>query len=596
MAADQIFLLVLLAALLVLFAWGRWRYDVVAFVALVVATLAGTVPTDAMFAGLGHPATVTVALVLVISRGLRNSGAVALIARNVLVPLPAPARQVGLFAGVGAFLSTVMNNVGALALVMPAALQSAGKAGHPPSRILMPLSFATMLGGMVTLIGTPPNIIVAAFRGDVVGTPFGMFDFTPVGATVAVAGVLFLSLVGWRLLPKAREGKGPASELFKIDDYVSEAIVAENSKSVGRSLCDLDKKAAEHDGVILRLFRNRRRIDRPDRQQDILAGDVLAIEASPKALDGLLTALDLKLTHSKGKGGKETALFGGTDSVILEAVVQPRSPVEGRTPAGLQLRRRFGINLIGISRRGRPFGGRLSSFRIEAGDVLLLEGDAERLYSVVSTLGCLPLASRDLVITDHRQALLSIALFVAGIIAATLGLVPIVVALAAVAGILVMLNIVPPRDLYASVDWPVIVLLAALIPVGDALSTSGTTTVVVNAFLGLQEGWPPALVLTTVLILTMTLSDVINNAATALVMAPMAIATAAGLGVSADPFLMAVAIGASCALLTPIGHQNNTLILGPGGYVFGDYWRMGLPLEILIVIIAVPMILWIWPL
>jgi di/tricarboxylate transporter len=270
--------------------------------------------------------------------------------------------------------------------------------------------------------------------------------------------------------------------------------------------------------------------------------------------------------------------------------------VEGRTPAALQLRRRFGINLIGISRRGRPFGGRLSSFRLEAGDVLLLEGDPERLHPVVSALGCLPLASRDLVITDHRQAVFTIALFAGAIAAAALGLVSITVALAIVAAALVLLNVVPPRDLYASIDWPIIVLLAALIPIGDALLTSGTTAVIVNALLGLQAGWPPAVVLTTLLILTMTLSDVINNAATAVVMAPLAIATAAGLGVSADPFLMAVAVGSSCAFLTPIGHQNNTLILGPGGYTFGDYWRMGLPLEILIVLVAVPMILWVWPL
>jgi di/tricarboxylate transporter len=596
MAADQIFLLVLLVSILILFAWGRWRYDIIAFVALIVATLAGTVPTGEMFSGFGHPATVTVALVLVISRGLRNSGAVTLIARHVLVPQQSPVRQVGLYAGVGALLSTVMNNVGALALLMPAALQSAGKAGHPPSRILMPLSFATILGGMVTLIGTPPNIIVATYRNGVAGAPFAMFDFTPVGATVAVAGVLYVALIGWRLLPKAREGKESPGELFKIEDYVSEAVVPQNSKSSGRSLCELDKNAAEHDGVILRLFRNRRRIDRPDRQQDVLAGDVLAIEAGPKALNGLLSALDLKLTHGKGKNGKEGPLFGGADTVIMEAVVQPRSPVEGRTPAALQLRRRFGINLIGISRRGRPFGGRLSSFRLEAGDVLLLEGDPERVHPVVSTLGCLPLASRGLVITDHRQALFSIGIFAGAIAAATLGLVSITVALAVVVAAFVMLNVVPPRDLYGSVDWPVVVLLAALIPVGDALSATGTTTVVVGAFLAMQAGWPPVMVLITVLILTMMLTDVINNAATAVVMAPLAIATAAGLGVSADPFLMAVAVGSSCAFLTPIGHQNNTLILGAGGYAFGDYWRMGLPLEILIVLIAVPMILWVWPL
>ncbi|TVR82786.1 MAG: SLC13 family permease [Rhodospirillales bacterium] len=593
MTPQQIFLLGLLGCVLALFAWGRWRYDIIAFAALMAATLGGTVPFEEVFSGFGHPATVTVALVLVVSAGLRNAGAVDLVARYVLPPVKAPTRQIGLLASVGGALSTFMNNVGALALLMPAALQVAARAGHSPAIILMPLSFGCILGGLVTLIGTPPNIIIATFRGQATGTPFTMFDFSPVGGILALAGIAFVALIGWRLIPRARAARQSPRDLFAIDNYVSEAEVPEDSPSVGRSLKEMDELAAEKDATVLRLIRGDRRIDGPSRLQQIEAGDILIVEVSPTSLEGLLSALALRPPEKRHETRK---LLGITETEMMEAVVLPRSVIEGRTAEGLRLRDRFGVNLVAVSRKGRPYRGRLRSFRFQAGDVLLAEGDPERLTSVITTLGCLALGRRGMVITSVRWAVLSMAIFGAAIAAATLGFLSMPVALGLAAVAMVLLNIVPLRELYSSVDWPVIVLLAAMIPVGGALQTTGTTDLLATGLLELAAGVPPAVILAVIIVITMTLSDIINNAATAVLMAPLAMAIAGKLGVSADPFLMGVAVGASCAFLTPIGHQNNTIILGPGGYAFGDYWRMGLPLEILIVTIAVPAILWVWPL
>ncbi len=593
MTGTQFFLIGLLGVVLVLFAWGRWRHDVVAFGALVLATLAGAVPAGEMFSGLGHPATVTVALVLIISRALRSSGAVDLIARSLLPPLERPSHQVGLFAAVGGILSTMMNNVGALALLLPAALQSAARAGHAPALVLMPLSFGTILGGLATLIGTPPNIIVATFRGEAIGQPFTMFDFTPVGGTVAVAGILFVSLIGWRLIPADRRARPSAGEFEDLENYVSEAIVPPDSKAAGRALEDLDDIAAQHDAVILRLLRNDRRIDLAGRAQDVKEGDLLVIEAGSDNMDAVLKALEVR---PPDREARRENLIGTSETSLMQAVILQRSRLEGQTRETMRLRRRYGISLLAVSRRGHFFRGRMRSFRFQAGDILLFEGEEERLAAIVPALGCLPLASRAAAPSSRRPAILSMVLFAAAIIVATVGLVGLPLALAAAAIGMVLMKILPLRDLYESVDWPVIILLGAMIPIGGALQTSGVTGLVADGLVMLTGAWPAAAILGIIIVVTMTLSDIINNAATAVVMAPISLAIADQLGVSADPFLMAVAIGASCAFLTPIGHQNNTLILGPGGYRFADYWRMGLPLEVLIVIVAVPMILLVWPL
>lgn len=592
MDPQQLFLLALLVAVLVLFWWGRWRYDIVALSALLIAAVAGSVPYEDVFSGFGHPAVVTVALVLVISRGLQNSGAVDFIARHVLPPIDSPTRHVGLVAGVSGGLSTVMNNVGALALLMPAVLKSAVKAQHSPAIVLMPLAFGSILGGLVTLIGTPPNIIVASFRREATGTAFGMFDFAPVGGVVAVAGIVFVATIGWRLIPAPRRAKLSPGEFFDIADYVSELRVPRESKAVGLSLSDMDDVAAKHEAVILRHFRRGQRVDRPNRKQEVRAGDLIIVETGPQALGAVVSELGLKVA---GESVGAIKRLSTGETVLTEAVVLPRSRLVGQTTGQVRLRKRYGVNLIAVSRQGNPLRGRLRSISLKPGDVVLLEGFPERLPEVVTALGCLPLADRDLQVGNARRAIVSIVLFAAGVAAATLGLVSFPVALAAVATGLVLLNIVPPRDIYESVDWPVIVLLAAMIPIGTALETSGTTGLVTDAILALGVNFSPAVILTILMVITIALSNIINNAATAVVMAPVGVIAAEKLAVSPDPFLMAVAIAASCAFLTPIGHQNNTLILGPGGYEFSDFWRMGLPLTVLILVISVPLVLWVWP-
>ncbi|HEX9836463.1 MAG TPA: SLC13 family permease [Alphaproteobacteria bacterium] len=591
---DQIFLLVLLVAVLGFFIWGRLRYDVVAFAALLIAAAAGIVPLDGAFAGFGHPATVTVAMVLVIGRGFVNSGAVALMARHLVPPIESAPAHVGALASVAGGLSAFMNNVGALAVLMPAALQSAAAVKRSPAAILMPLSFGSILGGLVTLIGTPPNIIVAAFRGNATGTPFDMFDFTPVGGAVAVAGILFIALVGWRLIPSQRRATLSSSDLFQIDTYVSEARVPRESKACGKTLGEIDALAEGHDAVVLGLVRRDQQIGPGRRRETLRAGDVLIFEAAPDSLTNLFKSLGLKPGGRRGKD--KPKLLGSPDMSLVEAVVQPRSRAIGRTVEALGLRRRWGVNLAAVSRAGQPFRGRLKSFRFQVGDVLLLEGDADRLPEVVAAIGCLPLAERGLQAPDVANAGVAVGVFAVAIGAATASFVSLPIALAFAAAAMIVLGIVPVREIYDNVDWPVIVLLGAMIPVGQALEATGTTSLIAESLVGLSSGTSPVLALVALLVIAMTLSDVMNNAATAVLMAPIGVEMARTFGVSVDPFLMAVAVGASCAFLTPIGHQNNTLILGPGGYHFGDYWRMGFPLEIIIVVVAVPMILAIWPL
>ncbi len=592
MIYEQLAIFAILAATFVLFLWGPWRYDIVALTALLGAVVAGVVPFGDAFLGFGHPAVVTVAAVLVIGRALSNSGAIDYVTQHVRLVAKSPSAHVGALTSLAAALSTIMNNIAALALLIPAAVESAAKTKHSPAMLLMPMSFGSILGGLVTLIGTPPNIIVANYRNEVVGAPFGMFDFSPVGAAVALVGVTCVVLVGWHLIPAKRRKRVSAAELFQIEDYVTEATVPEDSPSVGKSVRELDEMTAKVDALIVGVIRGDRRILGTARRERIQARDVLIFEAAPKEIDQFVSTLGLNLIGTKES---KTGLLRSDDVAVAEAVVTPRSRIEGRTVASIRLRRSFGVNLLAVSRQGQPFRGRLRAFQFRAGDVLLLQGDAEMLPEVISRLGCLPLAERRLLVGKGGQAGLSVSVFAAAIAAATLGLLSVPVALAIAALAMVLLNIVPVRELYDGIDWPVIVLLGAMIPVAGALQTTGATGVIAEATLELASGYSPVVVLTLLMIVTMTLSDVMNNAATAVVMAPISVGIASQLGLNPDPFLMAVAVGASCAFLTPIGHQNNTLIMGPGGYEFGDYWRMGLPLEIVILLVAVPMITWVWP-
>ncbi|MEE9231842.1 MAG: SLC13 family permease [Nitrospirales bacterium] len=601
MTTEQIFLLGLLGLLVVFFIWERWRYDLVALAALLIVSFLGFVPSKEAFLGFGHPAVVTVAAVLIISRGLSNAGAVDMLTRYIKVATSSASIHVAVLSSVGGVISTVMNNVGALALLMPVAIQSSLEAKRSPAVVLMPLSFGTILGGMVTLIGTPPNIIVANYRAEIAEEPFGMFDFTPVGGIVALAGILFVALVGWHLIPLARRSKNAPQDLFHLQEYVTEVRVLEGSKAIGKSLSELETVTEDSDAVIIGLIRGEQSIRGAAWRERIQAGDVLVLEAGPQGINKFVSTLGLELTGTQTKEDipePESQKSSRTqDEILLEAVVPPdRSWLVGRLAGTLKLRSRFGVALLGVSRQGTPHRGRLKEFRFKAGDVLLLQGEKEQVLEVMSSLGCLPLAERGIQLQKPRQAWIASGIFILALGSGITGIMSLPMALLCAALGMVLLTIVPPRDVYQAIDWPVVVLLGSMIPIGRALDQSGTTTVLAKILVSHTSEFPPIVLLGLIMFLTMMLSDIMNNAATAVVMAPFSVAVAHNLGVNVDPFLMSVAIGASCAFLTPIGHQNNLLVMGPGGYRFGDYWRMGLPLELLILAVSLPILIIVWPL
>ena len=591
MTFDQIALFTLFGLVFALLLWGRIRYDVIAFGALVIALILGLVPKEQAFSGFGHPATIIVALVLVVSRGLVLSGAVDKITSFVVDKDRSLQSHVSIIGAAGGLMSAVMNNVAALALLMPVDIQAAQKSGRSPSLSLMPLAFATILGGMITLIGTPPNIIIASFREQALGEPFGMFDFAPVGLVAATAGMIFIALVGWRLIPGAQSKRDEAKELFDIGKYVAEVVVVEDSEAEGKLVRDLDETCEEFDIAIMGVIRKGKRLAGNSRNTELRVKDILVLEAAPDQIDKFVGSL--KLGYQRKPSEASVAARG---MELTECVVPADARIVGRSSMSLRLLSRRNVTLLGISRQGTRFYQRVRKEAIQAGDVLLLLGPADALNDTVRWLGCLPLAKRGLSLTQHGRAGLAAGLFALAILAASLEFVYLPIALAAVVVLYTLLEIVPVREIYDTIEWPVVVLLGSMIPLGTALENSGGTGLIAGSIVSLTEGLAPAIILTILMVVTMTLSDVLNNTATAVVAAPIALDIANRLEVNADPFLMAVAVAASCAFLTPIGHKNNTLIMGPGGYKFGDYWRMGLPLELLIIAISVPAILIFWPL
>lgn len=609
MGFDSILILVVLTTMVGLFFWGRWRHDVVAFGALLVCVLTGLVPAGAAFAGFGHPAVITVACVLVLSQGLQTTGAVDSLARYVLPRNAGPVWTLAALVGVGALLSAFINNVGAMALLMPLALQIAVKHNIAPGKILMPLAFGTILGGMTTLIGTPPNMIVSGFRSNLEAGSFGMFDFSPVGLAIAGTGILFLILLGRFFVPTR---SGVQAGQFKTENYLTEARVPEKSKAVGLTLREADGLLEEAGAQIVGLLRNDTRIGVQNRRWVIRADDLLFIESEPESLTAALTGLGLSLDEPEkqedsekeqdeagpveSKAEEKESKSNGEEVALVELVPLPGARLVGRSMDSIKLSTRYDLSLLAISRKGRHMVTRLRGASIQAGDVLLLQGSEEAVAEFSADFGCVPLATRSISIPNKRRATMAVAIMAGAITATGMGWVPADIAFASGVLLFVLLRIISSREVYKTVDWSIIILLAALIPVAGAMESTGTADGIAQGLLNTVAQGNPIVALTLILIVTMTLSDFMNNAATAAVMCPIALSVATQLLVNPDAFLMAVAIGASCAFLTPIGHQNNTLILGPGGFRFGDYWRLGLPMEIIVVVVGIPVLLHVWPL
>ncbi|MFQ3788366.1 SLC13 family permease [Halomonas sp. A29] len=630
--ADHTLVFIVLGLTLAAFVWGRFRYDLVALTALLGSVLLGLVPGDEAFLGFGHPAVITVAAVLVLSRGFERSGVVDVIAEQVLKVGDRFFLQLVALSVTVVVLSGFMNNVGALALLLPVAMRLAREHDTSPSLLLMPLAFGSLLGGLTTLIGTPPNIIIASYRRSVSGEAFGLFSFSPVGVAVALAGLAFILLIGWRLVPQ-RAGKASTEAMFDTANYLVELKVGEDSKANGLTLRELQRELEETIPVLAVVRDDKRRAGHAFFGV-LREGDILMLEAGPEEMKLLEDKAGLSLgvepedqaeaaddisgervdpvqhqpsddsndqrterKEKKDKEKKEKKKRVDTEGLeLVEAVVRTDSMMVNRTVSQLRLHNQFGLHLVAVARDGGRLKQRLRDIRFRAGDVLLLQGGESELSESLATLGCLPLASRNLALGQPRMLLVSLGIFALSILAILLGALPAAVALAGAAVVSLLVGVLPLRDGYQAIDGPVIVLLAAMIPVGQALESSGGAALIAEAMLVWGGQWPAVVTLIVLFVITMMLSDIINNAAAAVLMAPIAVSLANGFDASIDPFLMTVAISASCAFLTPIGHQSNTLVMGPGGYRFGDYWKMGLPLELVVLAVAIPMILIVWPL
>jgi di/tricarboxylate transporter len=597
MSWPQIIVISLLVLTFILLAWGKWRFDFIALGALLLGVILGVIPKDTAFDGFSHPAVITVAAVLILSRGLATSGVTDLISTFLNKFQGSFFLYLFALCFIAMVLSAFMNNVGALALLMPVALKGAKKADWSPSMILMPLAFSSVLGGLMTLIGTPPNIIVSSFRQKSFGRPFEMFDFSPVGIAVALIGVLFICLVGWRLIPASRIGRKNLHDLLEIDSYVTEVEVSEKSVLVEAAYKEVKNKAREGGVELLGLIREGQRYLVVPGNQRLKSGDLLIIEAAALDLDHFISKNKLQIQGTEEDLSLlNTLTLPDPEENLVEVVVSSGSVLVGRVVDDIEFSRRYAVTLLAVSRQGHPYKGRLCSFQIEVGDVLLLSAPTERITSLIGAFGLMPLAERRLNLGGIKNFYKAMAIFIGAIALAGFKILSAPIALTLGALLMVLTKTLAVREFYEAIDWPVLVLLGAIIPISTAFETTGAASYMVTALIGETPALGAVVLLILLLGVTMCLTDVMNNAATAIIMAPIAVSFAQKLEANPDSFLMAIAVGASCSFLTPIGHQNNALVLGPGGYKFGDYWRLGLPLEVLVLIVAVPAILWIWPL
>ena len=632
MTTDQIAIFCIIIFTFSLFIWGKFRYDIISIISLSTLFITDLflggeksnliLNSSNLFIGFGHPAVITVALVLIISQALRNSGVVDFISRKISILSHNQLTHIASLSGVATICSAIMNNVGALALMLPVALKTATKQNRSPSIILMPLAFASILGGMITMIGTPPNIIIAAFRKtyqtnlkieamqnsdsqaaqyfneqninieNFIPSSFGMLDFSPVGLLIAFFGVIFITFIGWRLIPKTSHKKPNSGSNFSIDDYVTEIRIPENCKLINMKIKDIEKYTENRLEIFGYIDKNEK-FSILQNNTSIKAGDRFLVKADPVDLKLMMDEYSIRLTK---KMRQRIDKLKDENTIFKEVVVTPDSPLLNRTRQYLRRKTSNSLVLMAVARQDKPIHKRLDKIVFSIGDVLLLQGNSDNLKDSIHSLQLLPLEQRDIEIGLFSKVALSLLIFFSSIILSIVGIIPTTLSFIIAILLYIFTGILPVRQLYDKIDWPIIVLLGSMIPVSNALETTGTSQLLANNMVTMTQSLPHWLILALIMVITMCLSDIINNAATALIMAPIASGIAISLGVNIDPFLMAVAVGASCAFLTPIGHQCNALILGPGGYKFSDYWKMGLPLEILIVIIGTPLILYFWPL
>jgi di/tricarboxylate transporter len=590
---HQIEALAIIAGMLALFVSDRLRYDLVGALALSAAALTGGVPTDKVFSGFSSSVVIIIASVLVISRAVAVSGVIEGWMRSLLRLLNSTTLQVGALTAAVTFVSAFVKNVGALGVFMPIAIQAAERRKRPVSRYLMPLAFGSLIGGTITEIGTSPNILISQVRQQITGHPYKLFDFTTVGLPLSLLAIVFLSL-GWRLLPANRRGQPVGDRRFALEDYTSETLLPEKSPLVGKTVGDLEG-LADGDVTVAAIIREQTNRYVPQAHWTLFKNDILVLEADPTALQPLIDQAGLDLLGAKDVE-KLRPHSKEDDLEAAEAVILPDSLLVGRTAAGLHLRQNFEVNVLAVSRGNRRDTTRLRHKRFEAGDIIVLQGRTSRLADALTRLGCVPLAERNLAIGRPRWRYLPLLILAATMLAVGTQIVPVEVGFFVAATLILLLRLITVREAYDAIDWPIIVMLGSLIPVGEALKNTGAANLLANGLTMVAAHLSGPVAVGLLLVVSMLVTPFLHHAAAVLVMGPVAAAVAKNLGYGPDAFLMAVAFGAACDFLTPIGHQNSTLVMRPGGYRFGDYWRLGLPLSIMVAVLGTWLITLSWPL
>lgn len=591
MTVDQAIAFAVVGGMMSLFVWGRLRYDLVALLGLLVSILLGIVPAAEAFSGFSDDIVVIIASALVVSAAVARSGVIQMVLRRVGPYLTTTRLQVLALSSSVAVLSAFVKNIGALTMLIPVAFQLARRSNTSPSSLLMPLAFGSLLGGMMTLIGTSPNIIVSQMRERLVGEPFRMFDFLPVGAALTIAGVGFLA-VGYTLLPTGRKGTSSVEAAFRLEPYTAEARVPPSSPVVGLTVAELES-LAEGEVEVATIIRERFRRYTPSPNWTLYGDDVLLLQGDPAAVERIVGEAKLELAAADELGQDQRS---GDEVVIVEAVVTSDSHLVGRSAAQVRLAERHGLGLLALGRRGERVSHRLRSVKFRPGDILVVQGSTGDIFDRMGDLGLLPLAERDMPLGRGRQGFLPLVVLGLALSLTAMHILPIAVSLFGAAVVVVLLGSLTLREAYEAIEWPILILVGALIPVSEAIRSTGGADLIGNWLAMAAGNLPPLGSLALILITAMAVTPFLNNAATVLIMAPVAASLASSLGFRPDAFLMAVAIGAACDFLTPIGHQCNTLVMGPGGYRFSDYWRLGLPLSLIVIVMAVPLVAWIWPL
>lgn len=581
---------VILAAL-ALFIMDRFRIDQVAIAVPVVLLAAGIITPMEAVSGLSSEATVTVGALLVLTLGLVKTGVVAALARWARTArLGKPWQRLLLFCVVVAVVSPFLNNTAVVVVFIPVFLALAQQAEEPASLYLMPLSFAAILGGTVTLIGTSTNLIVYGMARDRGFDEFTMFSIAPLGVIYLAVGLAYLFTFGRRLLPR-RPGSPDLARKFSVRDFVTELEVLPDSPAIGRSLRDL-KWGQEYDVSIIGILRADREIWAPGAERHIRAGDILYARGDTGRL--LRVARSQRLATPAHRTLREE--LRAEDTRLVEVLVAPTSPLEGQTLREVRFQQRWGAVVLAVQRHGIPVREEsLADIRFHVGDILLVHGPAQALDQLADERGFVPVSEVEPPLEARPRAVLAVGIMLAVVTAAGLGVVSILPA--ALIGVVLMIftQCVRLEEVYRELDWMVIFLLAGLIPLGVAMDKTGAAAWMAEGIAHHLAPLGPRPTVAAFYLTTSLLTAVMSNNATAVVLTPVALVTALELGMNPYALLVAVMFGASAEFTTPFGYQTNAMIYGPGGYRFTDYVKVGLPLNLLLLGTASLFIPIFWP-